>query len=855
MTARRRRNGWKVAAMTLTGIDLVRPLDEVGPADMPTVGRKAAVLGELKRAGFPVPDGLVVTTEALARTLAAAGLDAGAGPDQVEAVALPDEVAAAVEAAGGRLGGGPLAVRSSAVDEDLPGASYAGQYETVLGVPPANLAAAVRRCWASAFTPHVAAYRQARGAGREVAMAVLLQPMVEAEAAGVAFSADPVTGDRATAVVSAVRGLADRLVAGQASPDEWVVRGAAATCRAAPEGAIDAAVAAGVAVLARRVEAHLGAPQDIEWALAGGELVLLQARPITALPGQVPEPVPVEVPPGFWQREASHAPRPWTPMSLSVAFGEPRNRALRRMFSEFGLLAETLEFAQIGGWEYTRLVPLGGKDRPPPPARLMPLLIRLVPRLRRRIADAVAVVRSDKAGSLVERWYRQWQPDLATRIALLRDTDLGALGDEELDADVTKALALADEAIDIHFLLHGALMPILAELAFACRELLGWSDEQACGLLAGLSNVSTKPAHRLAELAGMAASRPAVRRLLGEVDAGAAGRLAETDPEFADAFATYQREFACRALCYEIADPSIAETPELVLRLLADQLARGYDPAAEAAELARRRAAAAGRARAILAGRPAADRERFERALARAERAYPVREDNEFFTASAPLALLRYRVLEIGRRLAARGQLDRHDDAFFLTLEEARAALRDGAARRALVTRRRGERAFVERHPGPATYGKDPGPPPPLDALPAEARFIMTALLWYIDRVLEAAPSSHAQQAGTQVLSGIPASAGRYTGPVRVVMDESDFGRLRPGDVLVCPITSPVWSVLFPSVGALVTDTGGLLSHPAIIAREYAVPAVVATGNATALLRDDQIVTVDGAAGQVEVQP
>jgi phosphohistidine swiveling domain-containing protein len=842
--------------MTLTGIDLVLPLAEVGAADVPRVGHKAATLGALKRAGFPVPEGVVVTTEALVRTLAAAGLDAAAGPDQVEAVRLPGEVAAAVATAAERLAGGPLAVRSSGVDEDLPGASYAGQYESVLGVPAAALPAAVRRCWASAFTRHVAAYRRSRGVGRDVAMAVLVQPMVAAEAAGVAFSADPVTGDRDTAVVNAVRGLGDRLVAGRASPDEWVVRGVAATCRAAPEGAIDAGVAADVAALARRVEARLGTPQDIEWALAGGELVLLQARPIIALPDQVPEPVPVpvEVPPGFWEREASHAPKPWTPMSLSVALGETRNRAVRRGFAEFGLLAETLEFTQIGGWEYTRLVPLGGKDRPAPPARLLPLLIRLVPRLRRRIADAVAAVRSDKAGRFVEQWYQQWQPDLVARIAVLRGTDLEAADDQELDAHTARALALLHDGIDIHFLLHGALMPILAELAFACRELLGWADDAACELLVGLSTTSTEPSRRLAELAGLAASRPALRRLLGEVDGGTAGRLAETDPEFAEAFAAYQREFACRALRYEIADPSIAETPELTLRLLADQLARGYDPVADAAALAHRRMAAAGRARAALAGRPAGDRERFERALARAERAYPVREDNEFFTTSVPLALLRYLLLEIGRRLAARGQLDRRDDVFFLTLDQARAALRDGQARGALVTRRRGERAFVEQHPGPATYGKDPGPPPPFDALPAEARFTMTALLWYLDRIFEAAPSSRAQQAGTQVLGGIPVSPGRHTGPVRVVMDEFDFGKLRPGDVLVCPITSPVWSVLFPSIGALVTDTGGLLSHPAIIAREYGVPAVVATGDATALLRDDQVVTVDGTAGQVEVQ-
>ena len=132
---------------------------------------------------------------------------------------------------------------------------------------------------------------------------------------------------------------------------------------------------------------------------------------------------------------------------------------------------------------------------------------------------------------------------------------------------------------------------------------------------------------------------------------------------------------------------------------------------------------------------------------------------------------------------------------------------------------------------------------------------MMKALVWYMDRVLEAAPSNREQRGDGQVLTGIPASPGRYTGRVRLMKDESEFGRLQPGDVLVCPITSPVWSVLFPSVGALVTDTGGVLSHPAIIAREYQVPAVVATGNATGLLHDGQLVTVDGSSGEIDLRP
>src|SRR5215204_3720632 len=329
---RRRPRARKVAAMTLTSTELVLTLDEVGSADAARVGHKAATLGELRRAGFPVPEGVVVTTQALVRTLAAAGLDAGADPDQVAAVPLPGEVAAAVAAAAERLGSGLLAVRSSGVDEDLPGASYAGQYESVLNVAAEDVPAAVRHCWASAFSDRVRAYRQAKGSAGQAAMAVLILPMVQADAAGVAFSADPISGDRGTAVVNAVRGLGERLVSGYTSPDDWVVRGGQARPRAEPERAIDAAMATRVAELARRVEGYRGTPQDIEWALAGSDLVLLQARPITTLPDQPvePVPVPVEVPPGYWEREASHAPKPWTPMSLSVAL-EPRNHAIRRM--------------------------------------------------------------------------------------------------------------------------------------------------------------------------------------------------------------------------------------------------------------------------------------------------------------------------------------------------------------------------------------------------------------------------------------------------------------------------------------------------------------------------------------------
>jgi rifampicin phosphotransferase len=216
-----------------------------------------------------------------------------------------------------------------------------------------------------------------------------------------------------------------------------------------------------------------------------------------------------------------------------------------------------------------------------------------------------------------------------------------------------------------------------------------------------------------------------------------------------------------------------------------------------------------------------------------------------------PVGLLHRAALELGRRLASRGQITAIQDIFFLLPYEACVQLADSRSAHDVVDRRKGERAWALAHPGPASYGRDPGPPPPLRGLPREARLANAAFLWYADRVFAMEAQGGSEES---ILTGIGASPGRYTGTVRVIRSEAEFDRLRNGDVLVCPVTSPVWSVLFPSVGALVTDSGGVLSHPAIIAREFRVPAVVATHAGTTQLHDGQVVTVDGTIGTVEVR-
>ena len=281
---------------TVTASTAVLFLDEEEAAEPALAGNKAATLARLSASGLPVPPGFVVTVAACDRITAAG-----------EGGAIDQDLLAAIRSGLARLGDTALAVRSSGTAEDREDASYAGQYETVLGVRgPGEVAAALRTCVASAAAARVRAYA---GDGAGLArMAVLVQRLVPADAAGVAFTANPVTGDPEI-LVSAVRGLGERLVSGEVTPDEWVVRGGEVTCLNSIEDAIDTGQAGRVAELARHVAELAGTPQDVEWAVAGDDLWLLQARPITALP------VPPRIEPpadGYWEKDGAHYPAPMT---------------------------------------------------------------------------------------------------------------------------------------------------------------------------------------------------------------------------------------------------------------------------------------------------------------------------------------------------------------------------------------------------------------------------------------------------------------------------------------------------------------------------------------------------------------
>ncbi len=769
-------------------------------------GRKAATLGALKRAGFAVPDGHVLDADWYAAWTHDA-LDT-------------DALRASVRLALAELGPGLLAVRSSGVAEDGDGRSMAGCFDSTLGVQGEDAAVqAVIACYTSALRARSDLQLDAGG------MAALIQRQVNPQAAGVAFTADPVTGARDVVCIEAVAGLAEELMAGTVDGERWRVVDAAQ-----PEG-MDAAVltpaqATEIARVARSIERELGAPSDVEWALVDGEVVILQARPITALPAP-PVPIVDEDPEGFWQRD-DHCPNP-TPLTWDIWY-EKYPAQLSEVIKSAGVPLEGMVARKIRGQTYMRME-TGAPDGPPPPGPVLWLVSRLLPSMRKSERMLGEFLRENRAMAIIDEWVHEVEPALSARVRELQAVALEGLTDEGLLEHLGRCEKLIEDSGFAHAKMGVAFMIPMGRLYVFCEDYLGWSDAETSELVAGYSPGTTQVDRELAEIASPWADDP-------RLHAGGWHEVRAALPELAEAVDAWFEWGGQRRTDYEISTKLLCQCPDLVLSRL-----RASTKTLTRLDRNRSEGRAGGKRRMAMA-RQALSVQRFaelEERVANARRASHSRDANALVSVHLSGATLRHAVVELGRRMEARDQLDAAVHAFFVRPREWRAAL-EGADLGDTVARRRGEHSWALANPGPETFGTRPVEPDPTWFPP---NLCLTFRMFSrMDDPLEVEGEG---------IVGLAAGGGVAEGTVRLLRSPEELHRLNPGDILVCECTGASWAMAFGIAGAIVTDRGGWMSHPAILAREYGLPAVLGTHKATRTLVDGQRVRVDGRTGRVEI--
>jgi phosphohistidine swiveling domain-containing protein len=815
------------------------PLADFGSGDLATAGGKGAALGELLGHGFPVPPGFIITTDAYRLLLAETGLgEALDGVDQnipdggtLRALfahfGMPAALRAEIGEAYAALGGGAVAVRSSATAEDLPGAAFAGQQDTFLNVVGEEaVGPAVSDCWASLWTDRAIAYRRRQGIDpREVAIAVVVQKMVPADVAGVMFTANPVTGERGEIVVDASPGLGEAVVSGRVTPEHYVLDRTGRIRSFRPGGgemvispdtgggtreqpgsrspvpSLTADHLRELAGLGRRAQEHFGRPQDIEWALAGGRIDVLQSRPMTALP---PQPLRLNavqrrVGPFFVEMFQE---RPY-PLDVSG-------------WMEQGILAMLDRMAGSVGVRFPRVEELLPEEDG--------VVVQLVPPVPRLTLGALA------APLTLARRARKfnmagWKND-SRFITFLQQVDrLNARDPEPLRwSDVVGVARESFTTMRGITELRSSYMPgiFLPMLRLRLMLVLLGRMRLASALVAGAETMTSQANRSLEQLAAMVRADPGLAGAFASSDGPALLQLVEQDPAhaaFREALAGFLREYGNRETVSVVlsSSPTWSEAPGVVLGLVKALL--GQRP---------RTADQTGTALAELRRHPLLRSRRIRRhvlaAVDNARAGMAFREDSHFY-ATKVIPPMRRAYRELGRRLVAARVIDDVRDVYHLRFEELEEITDDGGALPASVRQR--YRPLVLAR---AARRRE------LEGIP----LLDTALLF-----------RNRRSAAGVLVSGTPASRGRAEGPVRIIGGPDEFGRLRSGDILVCPYTNPSWTPLFQRAAAVVVDMGGLGSHAAIVAREYGIPAVMGTGTGTGILAEGQRVVVDGGAGTV----
>jgi rifampicin phosphotransferase len=849
----------------------VRGFQEVDRTDVGVVGGKGASLGELSRLeGVRVPDGFCVSTEAFKRVLGAMDEELAIGglldrlallevEDReairelaaairgvLEGIAIPEDVQEAITRFLARLGEQEAyAVRSSATAEDLPAASFAGQQDSYLNVigKPAILKH-VSRCWASLFTERAVTYRLQHGFDhRKVHMGVVVQKMLFPQAAGILFTADPITGNRKVASIEAVFGLGEALVSGLVNADGYTVRDSQViekaiekTTRQDRPVLTDAQIVR-LARLGRQIEGHFGQPQDIEWCLVEDDFHIVQSRPITTLypiPEAADQGNHVYVSVGHQQMMTD----PMKPLGLSLFQSGHMVAAGGRLFVDV-----TKQLASPAGRDVLLNVLLGRSD---------PLIKDALTTLieRRDLIESLIESSPDGSNDPTASWQGRYggsQAQIEDDPAIVADLIAGRQASiEALKRDIrTKSgTDLLDFILEDVQLLRqnlfeprnmGAIMASINAATWINEQMMAWLGEKnPADTLAqsAPNNVTSEMGLALLDVADVIRPHPEVIAYLQQAkdDGFLEGLLPlEGGSEAHDAIRGYLDKYGMRCVGeIDVTRTRWREAPTTLVPLILSNI-KNFEPGAASGRFERGRQEAAKKEQELLErlkqlpdGPQKA--EETQRMISRLRTFSGYREYPKYSLVNRYF-VYRQALLEEAGRLVRANVLLEPEDIYYLTLQELREVVRTHEMDDQIVSQRKAEH---ERH----------------------RKLTPPRVLTSDGEIVAGAYKRADLPAGALV--GLPVSAGVVEGRARVLSDMAE-AELEAGDILVTAFTDPSWTPLFVSIKGLVTEVGGLMTHGAVIAREYGLPAVVGVENATRLIKDGQRIRVHGTYGYVEI--
>lgn len=764
------------------------------------------------------------------------------------------------------------AVRSSATAEDLPGASFAGQQDTYLNIKgESELLFHIRKCWASLFTDRAIVYRAKNGFDhRKVLLSVVVQQMVFPEVSGIMFTADPVTGNRKVISIDAAFGLGEALVSGLVNADLYKVRAERIINRQVAvkklaiypladggtqerdiplqrqsEQALADETILELARVGRRIEEHSGGPQDIEWGYADGRIYIVQSRPITTL---YPLPELPDAAPGVYVSfgHVQMMTDPIKPLGMSIW-----EKTMATIDSQYSMVS-------AGGRLYFDITDtlsswLGRKTAPALYSKSDVLLSSAIAEVIRR-RDFIATLKPRKRAAGTKSYMRKSMGTMAGGMyeMLFREKieapDVAAISSQiisELRSELSRRSGrdrldlLANHFGKVFMVFMGTIgKPVFA--AWLASLLIGWLARRWLGESSVLDeltksapgNVSTEMGLELGDLADVIRPYPAVLEYMkGADDATFLASLerVEGGAVIRPAFAVFLVKYGMRCpgeidiTRFRWREKPTQLVPSIISHIQSTEpgehrlrFAQGRVEAEQAAQmlLMRLNRKLGGSFKARLMGK-----------LVRTYREFiGLREYPKYLMVSL-LDEYKRAIMEEAARLVEQGTVDQAEDVFYLTLEELTAAVATGRADRDKIA------ALKKRY---AEYEKLKPP----RVLTSEGEAIFGS---YTPRDL---PEG--------ALAGTPVSSGVVEGRARVVIKLEDAD-LEKGDILVTPFTDPGWTPLFVSASGLVTEIGGLMTHGAVVAREYGIPAVVGVENATKLIKDGQLIRVNGAEGYVEI--